>query len=81
MAPWLIKGALTPRTKAIFCVHQMGMPCDLGAILPIARAYGLPVIEDAACAIGSEICVNGTFERIGKCHADIACFSLTSARS
>jgi perosamine synthetase len=76
MAPWLIKGALTPRTKAILCVHQMGMPCDLGAILPIARAYGLPVIEDAACAIGSEIRVNGTFERIGKCHADIACFSL-----
>ncbi len=76
MAPELIKGALTPRTKAILCVHQMGMPCDLGAILPIARAYGLPVIEDAACAIGSEIRVNGTFERIGKCHADIACFSL-----
>lgn len=76
MAPYLIKTALTPRTKAILCVHQIGMPCDLNAILPIARAYGLPVIEDAACAIGSEIRVNGAFERIGKSHADIACFSL-----
>ena len=76
MAPHLIKAALTPRTKAILCVHQIGMPCDLNAILSIARSYGLPVIEDAACAIGSEICVNGAFERIGKSHADIACFSL-----
>lgn len=76
MAPHLIKTALTPRTRAILCVHQIGMPCDLNAILPIAHAYGLPVIEDAACAIGSEICVNGAFERIGKSHADIACFSL-----
>ncbi len=76
MAPHLIKTALTPRTKAILCVHQIGMPCDLNAILPIAHAYGLPVIEDAACAIGSEIRVNGAFERIGKSHADIACFSL-----
>jgi perosamine synthetase len=76
MAPHLIKAALTPRTKGILCVHQIGMPCDLNAILPIARTYGLPVIEDAACAIGSEIRVNAAFERIGKSHADIACFSL-----
>lgn len=57
------------------CVHQMGMPCDMAAILDIARAHGLPVIEDAACAIGSEILVNGRWERIGKPHGDIACFS------
>ena len=37
------------------CVHQLGMPCELGAILAIARRHGLPVIEDAACAAGSEI--------------------------
>lgn len=63
------------RVLAIMPVHQMGMPCDLNAILPIARRFSLPVVEDAACAIGSEININGKWERIGKPHGDIACFS------
>lgn len=65
------------RIAAIMPVHQMGMPCDLKSILAIARKYRLPVVEDAACAIGSEISFdNGkTWERIGKPHGDIACFS------
>ncbi|MBN1353761.1 MAG: DegT/DnrJ/EryC1/StrS family aminotransferase [Candidatus Omnitrophica bacterium] len=65
------------RVAAILVVHQMGMPCDLGNILRLARRFKLPVIEDAACAIGSEVSVNGgkTWERIGKPHGDIACFS------
>jgi perosamine synthetase len=70
-----IESVLTRRTRAILCVHQMGMPCDIAAVLAIARRHGLPVIEDAACAIGSEIADDGQFERIGKPHADIACFS------
>lgn len=53
----------------------MGMPCDLEAILKIAHRYGLPVVEDAACAIGSEILWNGRWDKIGKPHGDIACFS------
>jgi dTDP-4-amino-4,6-dideoxygalactose transaminase len=73
--PTLLEAALTPRTRAILCVHQMGMPCDLESILAVARSRGLPVIEDAACAAGSEIRVGGRWERIGKPHADIACFS------
>lgn len=73
--PALIEPAITPRTRAVLCVHQMGMPCDLNAVLPIARAYGLPVIEDAACAIGSEILVGDRWQRIGRPHGDIACFS------
>lgn len=63
------------RTRAILIVHQMGMPCDLKAILDIARSHNLPVIEDAACAIGSEILWDGQWEKIGKPHGDIACFS------
>jgi len=73
--PALIEAAITPKTKAILCVHQMGMPCDLAAIVKLARARGLLVIEDAACAIGSEIQWNGHWEKIGKPHGDIACFS------
>jgi len=76
MAPGLIEAAITPRTRAIMPVHQMGMPCDMPAILEIARRYDLPVVEDAACALGSEIQIgDGPWERIGKPHGDIACYS------
>lgn len=73
--PTRLAAALTPRSRAILCVHQMGMPCDLADILEFARAQGLPVIEDAACAIGSEIRLNGAWTPIGAPHADVACFS------
>ena len=73
--PDLLEAAITARTRAILCVHQLGMPCDLARISEIARRRGLPVIEDAACAIGSEIRWNGRWEPIGAPHADIACFS------
>jgi perosamine synthetase len=73
--PARIESAITERTSAILCVHQVGMPCDMARIMPIAASHGLPVIEDAACAIGSEIRVGETRERIGKPHGDIACFS------
>ncbi len=73
--PTLIEPAITERTKAILCVHQLGMPCDLRQIIAIGRSHGLAVIEDAACAIGSEVLWDGRWERIGKPHADIACFS------
>jgi perosamine synthetase len=63
------------RVAAILPVHQMGMPCDLTSILSIADQFQLPVIEDAACAIGSEVQIAGRWERIGKPHGAIACFS------
>jgi perosamine synthetase len=70
-----IEAALSPRTRAIMCVHQIGMPCDLPAILAVARRHGLPVVEDAACAIGSEIRWDGQWEKIGRPRGDVACFS------
>ncbi len=73
--PRLLAGAVSPRTKAILAVHQIGLPCDLRAILDFARPRGLPVVEDAACAMGSEILWEGRWEKIGRPHADIACFS------
>jgi dTDP-4-amino-4,6-dideoxygalactose transaminase len=75
MDPALIEPALTERTKAILCVHQLGMPCDLARIVEVGRRRGIPVIEDAACASGSEILWDGRWEKIGKPHGDIACFS------
>ena len=75
MNPELLQAAITQRTKAILCVHQMGMPCDLAAILKLARSHGLPVIEDAACASGSAIRWDGMWMPFGRPHGDIACFS------
>ncbi len=71
----MIAEVIGPRTRAILCVHQIGMPCDLQTILAIARRHDLPVIEDAACAVGSEILWDGRWEKIGKPHGDVACFS------
>ncbi len=65
-----IEPAISKRTRAIMPVHQMGLPVDLDVIREIAEKYGLMIVEDAACAIGSEY--KGT--RIGG-HGNIACFS------
>jgi dTDP-4-amino-4,6-dideoxygalactose transaminase len=73
--PALVEAAVSPRTKALLLVHQVGMPCDLRALLSIAKRLGLPVIEDAACAVGSEVRLGESWERIGRPHGDIACFS------
>ncbi|MBB4187152.1 dTDP-4-amino-4,6-dideoxygalactose transaminase [Sinorhizobium terangae] len=75
MDPDLIEAAITPRTRAILCVHQLGMPCDLRRIVDIGKRHAIPVIEDAACAAGSEILWDGQWQRIGRPHGDIACFS------
>lgn len=75
MAPAAIEALITPRTRAILCVHQVGMPCDLPAIAAIARKHGLRLVEDAACASGSEILIDGTWRRIGDAVGDVACFS------
>jgi dTDP-4-amino-4,6-dideoxygalactose transaminase len=71
----LIAPAITPRTRAILCVHQIGMPCDLRELTAISRRWALPLIEDAACAVGSEIEYGHEWQKIGKPHGDIACFS------
>ncbi|MFO7660896.1 MAG: DegT/DnrJ/EryC1/StrS family aminotransferase [Candidatus Cloacimonadaceae bacterium] len=51
--PALIEKVITPRTKAIMPVHLFGQPCDMDAIMSIARKYNLYVIEDNAQGIGS----------------------------
>lgn len=73
--PAKVEPALSAKTRAILCVHQMGMPCDLAPILAVARRRGIAVVEDAACAAGSEIRMNERWERIGRPHGDLACFS------
>jgi dTDP-4-amino-4,6-dideoxygalactose transaminase len=51
------------------------MPANLPALLAIAGPRGVPVVEDAACAIGSQILWDGGWEPIGRPRGDVACFS------
>lgn len=48
-----IARVLTPRTRAIICVHLGGMPCDMDPIMALAEQHGLKVIEDCAQAHGA----------------------------
>jgi perosamine synthetase len=61
---------VSPRTKAIIPVHQVGLAADLERLKPLA-ARGIAIVEDAACAIGATY--RGT--PVGS-HGNIACFSL-----
>ena len=51
--PELVEQAITPRTRAILAVHLYGNLCDMNRIMAIGERHGIPVIEDAAEAIGS----------------------------
>jgi len=51
--PDLAEAAITPKTKAIVAVHLYGNLCNMDRLLAIGKKYNIPVIEDAAEAIGS----------------------------
>jgi dTDP-4-amino-4,6-dideoxygalactose transaminase len=52
--PSLVEAAITPRTRAIMPVHLYGQCAAMDALLEIAARHALPIIEDAAQAIGAE---------------------------
>jgi len=69
--PRKIEELITPRTKAILVVHQIGLPAEMNELSAVADKHSLLVIEDAACAIGSEY----EGQMIGKPLGTMACFS------
>lgn len=69
--PDAARRAISPRTKAIMPVHQLGLPADLDAFADLGERYGVTIIEDAACAIGARY----KGRPIGS-HGSVACFSL-----
>lgn len=70
ISPDAIRKAIGPKTKAIIPVHVYGIPCDMDAIMSIAKEHNLFVIEDAAEAHGAEYKGN----KVGS-FGHIACFS------
>jgi perosamine synthetase len=73
--PRCVAEAVTERTRAILAIHQMGMPCDLHALMAVAHRHDIALVEDAACAAGSLIRIAEQWERIGRPRGQIACFS------
>lgn len=71
-----LEAAITERTRAIIPVHFAGLPCDMDAILSVARRYNLRVIEDAAHAHGAEL--NG--KKLGT-FGDAGSFSFQSSKN
>lgn len=74
--PALIEEKITSKTKAIIPVHLFGHPCDIAAVMAIAKKYNLKVIEDCAQAIGAEV----KSKRVGS-FGDIGCFSFFPSKN
>ena len=74
--PWLVAAMITPRTKAIMPVHLYGQCAAMDEINSIAEPRGIPVVEDAAQAVGSEY--NG--RRAGTI-GTIGCFSFFPSKN
>jgi perosamine synthetase len=68
--PDATEAVITPRTRAILLVHQIGLPADIDRFQSLAAKHGLKIVEDAACALGSRY----RGRPIGG-HCEMACFS------
>jgi dTDP-4-amino-4,6-dideoxygalactose transaminase len=68
--PDAVEAALTPRTRAILVVHQIGLPAEVERFQALSARHGIAILEDAACALGSRykgVSIGG--------HGQMACFS------
>ncbi len=65
-----VEPVLTPRTRAVIVVHQGGVPADVDALRALCAPHGVEVVEDAACALGTEI----RGQPVGS-HSDLVAFS------
>jgi perosamine synthetase len=68
--PDAAEAAITPRTKVIMPVHQLGLPADLDRFAALGARHGVTIVEDAACAVGASY--HG--RPIGS-HSPLVCFS------
>lgn len=75
--PSKIESAITPRTKAIIPVHFAGLPCDMDAILGIAKKYNLKVVEDSAHALPAMY----KGKLIGALESDITVYSFYATKT
>ena len=69
---------IAPDTRAILAVHWGGQPCDMGALMTAGRRHGIPVIADAAHALGAAWNSQAMVGGLGT--ADFTCFSLQAIK-
>jgi dTDP-4-amino-4,6-dideoxygalactose transaminase len=74
--PLQVENKITPRTRAIMAVHLFGQCADMEPLWRVAERHGLPIIEDAAQAIGAEY----QGKRTGTLGA-VACFSFYPSKN
>lgn len=74
--PAQIEGAISRHTKAILPVHLFGLSADMDPIMDIGKRYGIPVIEDAAQAIGSRY-----RDRMAGTIGNLGCFSFFPSKN
>ncbi|TIH12020.1 DegT/DnrJ/EryC1/StrS family aminotransferase [Marinifilum sp. JC120] len=74
--PDKIEASITPKTKAVIAAHLYGNMCNMDSIMNVAEKHGLPVIEDAAEAIGSR-----WGDRYAGTVADFGVFSLHGTKT
>jgi len=65
------------RVAAVMPVHTLGSPADLDAIVPIAHAFGLPVVADGAACLGATL----RGRRPGRMGADLTCLSFNGNKT
>lgn len=75
-----VEAAVTARTRAIVPVHEFGLMADMEAIGHLASRRGIPVVEDAACALGASQSIGGQRVPAGAA-GDLACFSFHPRKS
>ncbi|MCX5800451.1 MAG: DegT/DnrJ/EryC1/StrS aminotransferase family protein [Candidatus Eisenbacteria bacterium] len=76
MDPSQLEGKITRKTKAIVPVHYAGHPCRMDEIAAIARAKGIPIVEDAAHALGAKY----RDKKIGTL-SEVSCFSFYAIKN
>jgi dTDP-4-amino-4,6-dideoxygalactose transaminase len=82
--PRSVERAVTSRTRAILPVHLFGLCADMDPILALARDRGIPVIEDAAQAIGARLVrrePSGSVERQAGTMGALGCFSFFPSKN
>jgi dTDP-4-amino-4,6-dideoxygalactose transaminase len=76
MDPGDLERRITERTRAIMVVHPFGLPADMDPIIAIAKKHDLPIVEDAACALGSRY-----NDRFCGAMTELGCFSFHPRKS
>ena len=69
-----VRGAITERTRAVIAVHLFGLCADMQALRAVVPER-VAIVEDAACAAGRSIRLDGDWAPIGRPHGDVCCFS------